>query len=272
MKKTLLALAFVSFLFASCEKKQNVIPVVPEQQVPEDSTYIINGITDFSIGSLDSTVVILNVNFIQGKQEKITLKIEGMPDRTNASLEPSAGIPGFNTMLKLTANVAKPGTYPLTITGTSTSGLKKTYKVNLIIKDNFYCDSMLTNDVGFFITRHTNGDYIQDYTHINTMYVSADSPFVFYLSQLYLEVYNAVPVLTTGFSAQQASFSYNCDGKTITLHEKMVDAVTTFGTQWYKVSGTGTINYDTKTVSITYTVVNPQNTEFKYNLTADIFM
>ena len=65
MKKLLLAFTLVSITLGSCTKKTNVIPDVPVE-IKEDSTYIINGITDFTLGSLDSTWAYVQIDFRGG--------------------------------------------------------------------------------------------------------------------------------------------------------------------------------------------------------------
>lgn len=274
MKKILLAASLVSVLFASCDKKQNVIPVIPEQPAPEDSTYIINGLTDMSISSLDSTVVGLNITFLQGKQDKITLSIEGLPDRVKGSFDPGAGIPGFNTTLMLKSVVAKPGVYPVTIKGVSENGLTKSYKVNLRIKDDFVCDSFFMNNIGSFTTRNVaNNDSVFAFTHVN--FQISNKSLTFYFNNMYLDSMNGSNIISggMGFDLQhEVTFAVNCGNNTVTIPEKTIDAITFMGVQQYKVSGTGSINYDNQTISVTYTVTNSQNITTSYKMVAKVFL
>lgn len=274
MKRILLAASLVSLLFASCDKKQNVIPVIPEQPAPEDSTYIINGLTDMSISSLDSVVTGLNITFLQGKQDKITLSIEGLPDRVKGSFDPGAGIPGFNTTLMLRSVVAKPGVYPITIKGVSENGLTKSYKVNLRIKDDFTCDSFFMNNIGMFTAYNSStNDSVFGFTNVNFQ-IDNNQP-TFYFRNMYLDSMNGSNIISggMGFDLQhEVTFTVNCDSKTITIPEKTIDALTFMGIQQYKVSGTGVINYDNQTVSVAYTVTNAQNVSSSYNMSARIFL
>lgn len=276
MKKSLLALTLFALLLGSCTKKTNVIPDPPAEEVKEDSTYIINGITDFTLGSLDSTWVYLEVDFRQGKQEKINLSIEGLPERVTTKFEPAAGIPGFTTTLMLKSIVAEPGTYPVKIIGTSTNGQKKTYEVNLVIKDNFHCDSFMAGNLSSFKT-YTDpaGDSISNYSYISAM-SQPGGAMILYMNSMYLETVSGYPVFSGNFGMPNPSneviLVVNCNSKTITIPEKTITAYTSMGPEQYTVSGTGMIDFDTKMVTINYTVMNSQNITMKYKMTGRMYL
>jgi hypothetical protein len=274
MKKLLLAFTLVSITLGSCTKKTNVIPDVPVE-IKEDSTYIINGITDFTLGSLDSTWAYVQIDFREGKQEKITLSIEGLPDRVSAEFEPAAGIPGFATTLMLKAKIAKPGTYPVKITGTSASGLKKTYEVNLVIKDNFHCDSFMVNNLGAFRTvTDPNGDSVSTYSYVSYM-IQPGGTMALFMRSVYLETVSGYPVLSGNFGTpdltNEVELVVNCDNKTITVPEKSIIAYSAMGPEIYKVSGEGTMDFDTKTVTINYSVTNTMNITTRFRMSGKMY-
>ncbi|HEY9178873.1 MAG TPA: hypothetical protein VIN07_14350 [Flavipsychrobacter sp.] len=275
MKKSLFLLALSLVTLGACTKKTNVIPDVPVE-VKEDSTYIINGITDFTLGSLDSTWAYLQIDFREGKQEKITLSIEGLPDKVKAEFEPAAGIPGFATTLMLKAIIATPGTYPIKIIGTSSTGMKKTYEVNLVIKDNFACDSFMVRNGGSYKT-YTDpaGDSVSGYSYVSYRTLS-DGSMVLYMRNTYLETVSGYPVMSGNFGApdltNEVVLVVNCNNKTITIPEKTILAYTSMGPEQYTVSGTGVLDFDAKTVTIYYNVTNSQNTTMKYRMTGKIYL
>lgn len=275
MKKLLLAFSLFTIFLGSCTKKTNVIPDVPIE-VKEDSTYIINGVTDFTLGSLDSTWVYLEVDFREGKQEKITLSIEGLPARVISEFEPAAGIPGFATTLMLKSIVATPGTYPVKIVGTSSNGMKKTYEVNLVIKDNFHCDSFMVNNLGAFSTQiESTGDSVSTYSYISYM-VQPGGSMVLFMRSVYLETVSGYPVLSGNFGTpdltNEVVLVVNCNNKTITIPEKSIIAYSAIGPEIYKVSGTGTIDFDTKTVTINYSVTNTNSLTTNYRMTGRMYL
>ncbi len=275
MKKLLLAFSLFTIFLGSCTKKTNVIPDVPIV-VKEDSTYIINGVTDFTLGSLDSTWVYLEVDFREGKQEKITVSIEGLPARVISEFEPAAGIPGFATTLMLKSIVATPGTYPVKIIGTSSNGQKKTYEVNLVIKDNFHCDSFMVNNLGSFKTvTDPAGDSVSNYAYIST-FSQSGSAMILYMNSMYLETVSGYPVLSGNFGmpdpANEVLIFVNCNSKTITIPEKTITAYTSMGPEQYTVSGSGTIDFDTKMITIHYTVTNSQNVQAKFRMSGRMYL
>lgn len=275
MKKSLLVFALFSLVLGSCTKKTNVIPNVPVE-VKEDSTYIINGITDFTMGSLDSTLVFLQIDFREGKQEKITLSVEGLPDKVTAKFEPAAGIPGFGTTLMLKAIVATPGTYPVKLVGTSTSGMKKTYEVNLVIKDNFHCDSFMISNLGSFKTQiEPNGDSVSTYAYVS--YQSQQGgQMVLFFRNVYLETISGYPVLSGNFGMpdldNEVVFTVNCNNKTISIPEKTIVAYSAMGPELYTISGEGTLDFDTRTVTVIYSVTNTQSLTTKYRMTGKMYL
>lgn len=275
MKKSLLVFALFSMALGSCTKKTNVIPDLPVE-VKEDSTYIINGVTDFTLGSLDSTWNFMQIDFMQGKQEKITLSIEGLPDRVTAKFEPAAGIPGFTTSLMLKSLVAAPGKYPVKIIGTSTGGQKKTYEVDLVIKDNFHCDSFMINNLSAFrTTTDPGGDSVSTYSYVSAI-TQSGSAMVLYMSSVYLETVGGYPVLSGNFGMpnldNEVILVVNCNNKTITIPEKTITAYTSMGPELYNVSGTGIIDFDAKTVTINYSVTNTNSLTTKFRMTGKMYL
>ena len=138
MRKTFILIGVLALGIASCKKDDNNnIPVVdPNPVVNNDSSYTVNGLQDFSvkeIGDQEYELVVVNAGTAQ---EKISFHIEGLPDAAWYSFS-NTGIPSFNTTLKIESQLAKPGTYPVRVIGTSVSGKKRTYELNLNIEGGY---------------------------------------------------------------------------------------------------------------------------------------
>lgn len=268
MKKTLFAATLATILFASCAKKQNIIPEVPQKPAPEDSTYIINGITDYTISSLDSEVVGLNIIYREGKQSRVTISVEGLPNKVVAKFNPASGFPGFNTAFSLASYAAKPGTYPITIKGTSDNGLVKTFKVNLTVKDDLICDSFILKQNAMFNTITAGNRVVHTGTHIDS--VSSGNRLQLFLNDVYLDTVLGQKVLTGVHSKDEVNFFVDCENETINIPSQTIIVYTAMGPLKYIVSGIGSVNYRQRILSINYTVVTETNKTLNYTMTTKL--
>ena len=258
MKKTLRVLTLVSVLFGACAQKTNIIP---EHSVGEDSTYIINGVTDIAMSQLDSVAVEMKIQYQRGKQERISLNVDGLPKRVVADFLPSAGTPGFETVLRLKSNVAEPGNYPIIVKGTSESGSEKSYKFYLSIKNDFVCDTFLATKLNKFITYDLlTGDSVSNYSRLTW---GTFMPKRYWIWLLYLGNYNSYPVLTSNLPSAYdytnvIMYEFDCNKKTINIPEKMITVPVYSNTattdEQFTVSGNGIIDFDESNVTIEYTV------------------
>lgn len=263
MKKTLLAAVLASALFASCEKKENVYPPVTEKPAPEDSTYIINGITDWTISRIDSTMVTLNVAFQQGMQKKVTLSVEGLPNRVKASFTPATGFPGFGTTMTLTSVFSKPGIYPITVKGTSENGLVKSYKVNLTVKDDVVCDSFILKNTNSLITKYNNLDTAYSMTTIK-----ANGQGSFSFEKLFLDTMMAVDITTGIHSDDKVSFTVNCGEEAFNIAEQTITTYTAIGPVKYTISGSGRLDFENRVLVINYKASSELGKTYFYTMTS----
>src|SRR5690606_8314032 len=103
----------------------------------------INGISDVKVPANGSNSLALSVQYTSGVQENVTLGITGVPGKTTSEFSTTSGIPTFASTLSFTSNMEAEGIYPLTLTSTSVSGVKKEFNFNLIIDKPSDCSTSL---------------------------------------------------------------------------------------------------------------------------------
>jgi hypothetical protein len=138
MPKPTLYLAALFFFLVSCSKKDN-----------SSNTFIVNGVQDISVANYTPapTSLSLQIAFVSGTQEPVTIAVSGVPTNVSDSIAPSSGTPTFNAVIYFTAKDATAGSYPVAITVTGASGGIKTYHLNLtvtgaIATTKWYLDSL----------------------------------------------------------------------------------------------------------------------------------
>lgn len=270
-------LAALIFSIAACTKEPST-PATPPTVDPTDTTdstavdttYIVNGLTDLTIGAYrDSAQLILAVNYISGTQEKVTFTISGLPKGVTAYFVPAAsGIPSFSTTLKFNSTYSKEGTYPITLTGKSVSGIEKSYEINLTVSASTVppCGSLISLNSSSFTTTLRG----------STTVVSSGAFFLFdrYIQNMYLETINGQPVLSNDYMGRfegEVGFTADCDAQTITLPAKVISVSTPAGLKNYTVYGSGIIDFDAKKLVIDYSVVTGAST-FDYTMRADLYL
>ena len=274
MKKPLLLLSAAALLLSSCEKKENTI--VNTGSI-EDSTYIINGLSNRNIGRVDGAVMPLELVYNTGKQENIELSATELPEGMEVIFEPKSGIPGFNSTMRIESSLTKAGTYPIKINGVSTSGNVKTYTIDITVRDNFNCDSLLMRNIGTFHTRNEpredtvyTGTYLSTQVAINGNFSKSLS---FFFQNLYLET-KGNTIITTGSNNGQSNIvrvAFDCSTHTFTIPETEVYGYNyPFGGNQYTVSGTGVINFKNKMTKINYQVKTPDNAVWNYSMSSKL--
>lgn len=105
----------------------------------DNISFNINGINDLKIPANGSGSLTLAITHTSGKQETVTLSLNGLPDKVSHEFSTASGTPTFNSMLDISADYATEGNYPITILAKSASGETKNYNFNLIIEPYTDC-------------------------------------------------------------------------------------------------------------------------------------
>jgi hypothetical protein len=138
MKRIHLIIAMAACAALSCTKTKTTTNTTTTILSPTQPAFVINGINDITFTNNFNTTAILNitVQYLDSAQESVHLAVTGLPAGIEMdTMWVNNGIPTFSTHIGLydtiNAGGAAPGTYPLTLTATTTSGKKKTYPFNL---------------------------------------------------------------------------------------------------------------------------------------------
>lgn len=258
------------FAASSCKEKSNIVPNIPEQN--EDTTYYIKGITDTTISSFGNLAISLNLIHHEGPQQRVELSIEGLPEKVTAKFSNIAGFPGFNTILNLKSSVAQPGLYKLKIKATAENGLQRTFYINLTIKDDFNCNSLLVFKTTRFTTK-LKGDSVYHFTQFARTNGNPSTDFIFYL---YLGHYFGYGQTTSTITSMYdftnvPLYQVDCKKGTITIPHKTINVTlgndTHTGKRQFTVWGDGVMNYETNTITITYAVHDYLNQINTYTMT-----
>ncbi len=214
MRKLVFALAVtLTAALYSCDKKPST-PVVPT--VTNSTEFNINGISDIKIPSNGGGELVLSIQFVSGTQENVTLAISGVPAKVSADFSTTSGIPTYASILSFTSNDEAVGTYPLTITATSASGVKKEFKFNLVIEKPEDCATPI----------------IGNYT--GTVKCDASSPSSTTANIVAGPDLNTIKIIGQGTS--EAIADLDCTNGTLVIREKIQDN-TTYS---IKITGSGT--------------------------------
>ena len=145
MKKTILFLALLIIGFASCKKDDDNIPSKP--------SYHINGVNDLTLQKLINSeqagiaYMSLELVYEHSDQEKVTLSLEGVPQKLKSTISSPSGIPSFSTSIILVDSGVAAGNYSITLVATGTSSGRKTYSFNVSVLAAHDCaDDLVAND------------------------------------------------------------------------------------------------------------------------------
>ena len=98
-----------------------------------DFNFAFAGLKDITLYQNDSISIPIEVIWIDGLQENVTLSSSGLPNGASLKFSTSSGVVNFTTNVTISASSALIGTYPISIIGTTSSGKVKNYTLNLTI-------------------------------------------------------------------------------------------------------------------------------------------
>ncbi len=130
-------LLMISITLLCCKKKETNNYITVGGPKP---AFTINGISDvvFVNNTGYPAAMALTVTYMDSAQENVTLALSGLPDGIVMDNDwVSSGIPTFSTTLTLfdtNAVGATPGSYPVSLVATTSSGKKKTYPFNVRVQ------------------------------------------------------------------------------------------------------------------------------------------
>src|SRR5688572_12898438 len=118
MKPYFTIAAFLLVALAACKKSDDTNTTDPNAMV-----YTITGVENTNIPVNESRELALGIGLKSGKAEMVTLGLSGVPERVVAKLSNTSGTPPFTSTLSFTFVNASQGTYPITFTSTTASGV-----------------------------------------------------------------------------------------------------------------------------------------------------
>jgi len=117
-------LLLLSLLFAGCTKTEN----------EPSFSYKVKNLHDVTMNLGDTLLLPLQIQHIKGTQEPVSLSVENLPNPILYWFTDPAGVPSFNTTLKLVTTIhALPGKYPAKIIATGVETGVKIFDLNLEI-------------------------------------------------------------------------------------------------------------------------------------------
>lgn len=239
--KKILSLSFIALLvIAACKKDdtpQTIPNPTPAPVVDSNAMqYVINGLTDVSLGWSEEKMIPLSFAYVKGNQEMISVSINGLPAGVTAEFDVAKGTPSFATILKLKTNVSKDGNYPLQVVCKTDKDSVKKFDFNL---------KVLTTDCRDYAAglmactnqcSSTQGDVLVEKGDVNSWQVNVKNLVVQNTGGTKL-VFSSLP------------FKVNCDNKTLELpYTSYVDKNNNF----HLLSGNGTYTNETNTITISY--------------------
>ncbi len=211
MRKSLYALLVAPLFFAACNKGSD----------SPGNEFIINGVHDVSFGTAGSNVLSVAVAQSSGTQQPVTITVTGLPTGVSADIQPASGTPSFASAITFSqTGLTTAGTYPIHITGTSSS-YAKTYDLNLtipvlngfVVSGTTYTRSSLMHSTNSFppyvfstilISSFDNGGaYLQG--NISAALPTADGTYTYHVGG------SAANAIGLDFDANNSSVSYSSD-------------------------------------------------------------
>jgi hypothetical protein len=138
MNRFLMLVCLLPFLFTACNKSD----------APSGGsgamTFEVNNITDVPLQPLSSYNLAIEVKYISGTAEAVTITTSNLPTGVKAIASPASGTPTYNSTITFTAdNTAPQGTYTIKIKATTASGISQQYDCNLNISPATDCSTQL---------------------------------------------------------------------------------------------------------------------------------
>lgn len=187
--------------------------------------FIINGLANLTLSGFTSKSYSIEVKQTGSIQENVNLTAEGLPPGVIVSFSPNSGITTFSSTVSF-ENISntKSGIYPITIVAKNSSGVKKSYTINLTL--DIPCVLLLVGN--YSLIESING---VDKPSINTTIDKAGPGYIYiYDYQNY------------------HSMTFDCNLKTVNLFTQPYNFSSGAGT----ISGTGTFTDSTITVVGTF--------------------
>lgn len=290
MNRIVLALGLLALTFTACEKKKSSILPPPEVDtvyidtniyVPVDTSLTISGISDVRTTAWSEVVLPITVMRNIGLEQKVTMSISGVPENVKAKFSAVSGYTTFNTNLMLDVRFAAPGTYEMKIVSVSETGKTKDYILHLVI------DSMTNREMNtLFLSKVTNSALITADSTDSVIYQQTFLNNKAIENQLYLR--NVVLRFSPTFSEYFVSYLVGANGNyhvkvvvdltngTLLIPDQIVEGRSMQGNLYtdFTISGTGTIDIDNGTYSITYQTIFDDNGSFvtnEYTLTGTLW-
>ena len=221
MRKISVCILSGLLIFSSC-KKDDSKDTTP---AADDSfKYIINYVSDMSYynnGTVGNAFMPLQVMYVQGTQEKVSLSLSGLPAGATGDFSTAAGIPTFNSQVNLYFDAGvKSGTYPVRITSTSASTGTKNYDFNLKVTNANDCVAGLLGNYSVHDSCSNN-------------YTSVISSAPSYPNEIYISNFDNI----SGFNV---TGTVSCQNNYISIYGSYNNA-----SGYYYVNGSGTISGST---------------------------
>lgn len=102
-----------------------------QKPTPTPIDFEIDGVHDITLAENGSELLPVSIHRISGIEEQIQLSIMGLPDGVSASYGTATSSPDFETQLYIKDDSSFGGVNNVTVIGTSSSGVVKTYEFKL---------------------------------------------------------------------------------------------------------------------------------------------
>lgn len=129
MKKGIIIAVFAATCLFSCKDKETLTPYYNPNS--GDLSYTVEGLRDTTIEQLGALNMQVFVKKLSGSAENVKLNASGLPAGIEISFDPSQSEPSYNTIATIKTTRAAVGTYPISITGSSSTTGLKTFTFNL---------------------------------------------------------------------------------------------------------------------------------------------
>ncbi len=251
LKTTSLAVICCLVLFGC--KKDDTVATNNSNTSNEDTTYLMAGVGDISLGgATENKTMMIALSPVGSQQGRITLSVEGLPEHVSASFDPGSGNVPFTSTLSIKNNYAKAGSYDMVVKGTSEAGKTKSLKFKLTTP-SASCVEFLAKNTNKYIMKTEAGKtvdsfFIKDFDNNRLWfeYSFLDDP----------EPPNSYHVILRS----KVYINADCNTSEITIPEqKVLGQTDTYIYKDYKVSGKGTYNRSNKTIEMNLTVVKIEN-------------
>lgn len=253
-KLSLTAMAFIAlFTITSCQKNANK---VEGDTAFNDTSYIINGLSDIQAKTIGKYYTEVAVERRSGSEKKIHLSVEGLPENIAWDFYNDSGYPTFSSPLTFDVRFAAPGTYPFKLVTTPDDGsLRKEYDVNLkvdtmsVTECNAFMAARLQYTNQLLYTKNANDSVVSTYTRM-----SFDSNrLTAYLNTVLISEPQAGN--NYGIVTPLVEIQFSCIDGSITIPSQEVKAYdyNTNTQKLYTISGSGKIDALRENMTLSYT-------------------